>query len=91
VESAQVLDFVGGWGREFFVFFKFVPHVFPSCSQDVPNSTSILSDIVWPQFNFHVRKLLRGCQRNAISRLSTSRRAECSGKIGDWTIFQLKL
>jgi hypothetical protein len=66
VESAQVLDFLGGWGMGFFCFFQFVPNVFPSCSQNVPNIiTSILSDIVWPQFNFHVCNVLRGCQMKA--------------------------
>jgi hypothetical protein len=39
----------------------FVSNVFPLSShsvvQDIPNSTSILSHIVWPQFNFHIHKM----------------------------------
>jgi hypothetical protein len=54
-----VLGEVGvGW-RAFFCFV-----MFPMCSlqaqsvpRDVPNSTSILSHIVWTQSNFHIYKV----------------------------------
>ncbi len=31
-----------------------VPIGFPKCPQDVPNNTSDLPHMLWPQFNFHV-------------------------------------
>jgi hypothetical protein len=86
--SAQVLDFVGAWGRGFFVFLKIL---FPICSHHVHKMFPKMFPTA-PQFNLilfgpsstsmyptHVK----GLPKESISRLSTLRRAECSRKIGD--------
>ncbi len=47
--------FWGRWGKEvFFLGSQHVPIVFP---QDLPNSTTILSHVLWLELNFHQRKL----------------------------------
>jgi hypothetical protein len=50
-----------------FVMFPMCSHQAQSVPRDVPNSTSILSHIVWTQSNFHVYKVYRGAKRNLAS------------------------
>jgi hypothetical protein len=69
--------------------------LFPMCfhqvpkgvPQNVPNNTSNLSHIVWPQFNFHVYKTFR---KEIIFiflfKGGSGESAQCSKKIGDGPI-----
>ncbi len=70
-----------------------IPMKFPKfpLPQEVPNSTSILSHTVWPQFNFHVCKVKRSAKGKHIHASILGREAYLGFYAGECLMFQKKL
>jgi hypothetical protein len=70
-----------------------IPMKFPKfpLSQEVPNSTSILSHTVWPQFNFHVSKVKRSAEEKHVHASIFRWEAYLGFYVGECLMFQKKL